>query len=181
MEILEFTDAAGWAAWLTDHHDQQAEAWVRIGKSHAQMRLPAIAETGELALCFGWIDGQRKSYDAVSFIQRYSRRRPKSSWSKVNVERAEALIAAGSMRPAGWAEIEEAKADGRWDAAYEPQRTASAPEELTVALANNAPARASFEALGRSEQYLLMLPLLKAYTSKMREAALLRIMTRLDP
>ncbi|PYI38083.1 OmdA domain containing protein [Arthrobacter psychrolactophilus] len=181
MEILEFTDAAGWADWLTDHHDQQAEAWVRIGKSHAEMHLPTIAETGELALCFGWIDGQRKSYDAVSFIQRYSRRRPKSSWSKVNVERAEALIAAGRMRPAGWAEIEDAKADGRWDAAYEPQRTARVTEELTAALANDARSRTAFEALGRSEQYLLMLPLLKAYTPKMREAALLRLMTRLEP
>lgn len=180
MEILEFSDAAGWAAWLADHHDKQAEAWVRIGKSNAEIQLPTIAETGELALCFGWIDGQRKSYDAVSFIQRYSRRRPKSSWSKVNVVRAETLIAAGRMRPAGWAEIEDAKADGRWDAAYEPQRTASVPAELTAALADNARARLAFEALGRSEQYLLMLPLLKAYTPKMRTAALRRLMTRLD-
>ncbi|WP_449374790.1 YdeI/OmpD-associated family protein [Arthrobacter psychrolactophilus] len=103
MEILEFSDAAGWAAWLAGHHDKSVEAWVRIGKSNAEIQLPTIVETGELALCFGWIDGQRKSYDAVSFIQRYSRRRPKSSWSKVNVERAETLIAAGRMRPAGWA------------------------------------------------------------------------------
>ena len=93
MGVLEFAGPAGWDSWLADHHDTQTETWVRIGKRHADIALPTIDESGELALCFGWIDGQRKAHDEVSFLQRYSRRRPKSSWSKVNVERVESLIA----------------------------------------------------------------------------------------
>lgn len=95
------------------------------------------------------------------------------------MDRAEALLLAGRMHPAGIKEIDAAKADGRWDGAYEPQRTAGVPAELTAALAANPPARAAFEALGRSEQYLLMLPLLKAYTARGRAGALARIVARL--
>ena len=180
MEVLQFADAQGWDAWLTNHHDNRTEAWVRIGKRHADIALPTIIETGELALCFGWIDGQRKAHDETSFLQRYSRRRPKSSWSKVNVERVESLIEAGRMRPPGLAEVEEAKADGRWEAAYESQRNASVPSELTAALSANLRARAAFESFGRSEQYLLILPMLKTYTPKNRADALGRLIKRLD-
>lgn len=180
MEVLEFADAAGWESWLADHHDTRTEAWVRIGKAHADSTYPTIVATGELALCFGWIDGHRKAHDEVSFLQRYSRRRPKSSWSKVNVARVESLIAAGRMRPPGSAEIEDAKADGRWEAAYESQRNASVPAELTAALVDNPVARFAFESLGRSEQYVLMLPMLKTYTPKTRADARLRLITRLE-
>ena len=180
MGVLEFAGPAGWDSWLADHHDTQTETWVRIGKRHADIALPTIDESGELALCFGWIDGQRKAHDEVSFLQRYSRRRPKSSWSKVNVERVKSLIAAGRMRQPGFAEIEDARADGRWEAAYEPQRTASVPVELAAALVDNPVAQAAFGRLGRSEQYLFMLPMLKTYTPKTRAAALLRLISRLD-
>ena len=123
-DVLEFPDAADWESWRAAWHEERTEAWLRIGKRHSGMAWLTITDALDVALCYGWIDGQRKSLDEVSFLQRYSRRRPKGSWSRVNVEKVEALLAADRMRPAGLAEVAAAKADGRWDAAYEPQRTA---------------------------------------------------------
>lgn len=179
MNALEFSEASGWESWLTVQHDQQAEAWLRIGKRHSSVPLITIAEAGELALCFGWIDGQRKACDEVSFLQRYSRRRPRTPWSKINVGRVESLVKAGRMRPPGIKEIDEAKADGRWEAAYESQRSANVPAELTAALTDSPLASAAFDSLSRSDRYLLILPLLKAYTPEARERALARVVTRL--
>lgn len=179
MEILEFSNASEWESWLTEHHDKVAEAWLRIGKKHAAVELISIGDAAEVGLCWGWIDGQRKAHDQESFLQRYSRRRPRSSWSQVNVQKVEALIAAGRMRPAGLLEIDAAKADGRWEAAYESQRTADDPPELTAALDSNPVARAAFERLGKTERYLLILPLLKSATKESRAKALVRILGQL--
>jgi uncharacterized protein YdeI (YjbR/CyaY-like superfamily) len=132
-----------------------------------------------VALCYGWIDGQRRAHDDVSFLQRFSRRRPRSSWSKVNVAKVEALMAAGRMRPAGLAEVAAAKADGRWEAAYESQRNAAVPPDLAAALAGNSRANAAFERLGRSARYAVILPLLKARTPETRARILARAVARL--
>jgi uncharacterized protein YdeI (YjbR/CyaY-like superfamily) len=132
-----------------------------------------------VALCYGWIDGQRRAHDDVSFLQRFSRRRPRSSWSKVNVAKVEALMASGRMRPAGLAEVAAAKADGRWEAAYESQRTAAVPPDLAAGLAGNARANAAFERLGRSARYAVILPLLKARTPEARARILARAVARL--
>lgn len=179
MNALEFSEASDWELWLTVQHDKRTEAWLRIGKRHASVPLITIVEAGELALCFGWIDGQRKACDEVSFLQRYSRRRPRTPWSKINVGRVESLVKAGRMRPPGIKEIDEAKADGRWEAAYESQRSASVPAELTAALTDSPLASAAFDSLSRSDKYLLILPLLKAYTPETRASALARVVTRL--
>ena len=179
MDVLEFADAAGWEAWLAEHHEVQTEAWLRTGKRHSGAKLLSIGGAAEVALCYGWIDGHRKAYDDVSFLQRYSRRRRGSTWSKVNVAKAEALIAAGRMRPAGLAEIEAAKSDGRWDGAYEPQRTAEVPTDLAAALAGNPEASAAFERLGRSDRYAVILPLLKARTPERRKKLLARAVEQL--
>ena len=179
VDVLEFQDAAGWESWLAAEHTGQTEAWLRIGKRHSGMALLTITKSLDVALCYGWIDGQRKSLDDVSFLQRYSRRRPKSSWSKVNVENVEALIAADQMRPAGLAEVAAAKADGRWDAAYEPQRSAEVPADLAAALAGDARAAAAFERLGRSDRYQVILSLLKARTPETRARILGRAVERL--
>lgn len=179
MNVLEFSKASDWESWLEVEHDQQAEAWLRVGKRHSGAPFITIAEAGESALCFGWIDGHRKAYDEVSFLQRYSRRRPRTPWSKINVGRVEALIKAGRMRPSGINEVDEAKADGRWDAAYEPQRSARVPAELTAALVGIPLAAAAFDDLSRADKYHLMLPLLKAYTPETRARALARVVTRL--
>lgn len=129
---------------------------------HSGLALVTIAEALDVALYYGWIDGQRKAHDDVSFRQRYSRRGPRSSWSKVNVAKVEALMATGRMRPAGLAEVAAAKADGRWEAAYGSQRTAAVPPDLAAALAGNARANAAFGRFGRSDRYAVILPLLKA-------------------
>ena len=179
MEVLDFADAAGWESWLTERHEVRDEAWLRIAKRHSGIDTINIGDAGDVALCYGWIDGQRKSYDDVSFLQRYSRRRPRSSWSKVNVARAEALMAAGRMRPAGLAEVDAAKADGRWDAAYESQRTAEVPPDLAAALAADATANTAFERLGRSDRYTVILPLLKARSPEARARAVAGAIARL--
>ena len=178
-DALEFADAESWDAWLTEHAGEHTSLWLRVGKARSKLSLIAIRDAGDVALCHGWIDGHRKGLDEGSFLQRYSRRRARSSWSRVNVERAEALIEAGRMRPGGLAEIAAAKADGRWDAAYESQRTAEVPPDLEAALAADNRARAAFEALGRSERYAVILPVLKARTDAARANAVARAVERL--
>jgi uncharacterized protein YdeI (YjbR/CyaY-like superfamily) len=177
--VLDFPDAARWESWLAARHGVESEAWLRIAKRHAGIATITIAEALDVALCYGWIDGQRKAHDDVSFRQRYSRRRPRSSWSKVNVAKIEALLAAGRMRPAGLAEVDAAKADGRWAAAYESQRTAEVPPDLAAALAGDARATAAFERLGRSDRYAVILPLLKARTPETRARILAKAIARL--
>jgi len=179
MEVLGFADAAGWESWLAAQLGEQGEAWLRIGKRHSPIALLTISDALDVALCFGWIDGQRNPYDDDSFLQRYSRRRPKSSWSKVNVAKVDALIAAGRMQPAGLAEVAAAQLDGRWAAAYESQRTFEVPTDLAVALAGDARASAAFERLGRSDRYAVILPLLKARSPETRARLLARAVTRL--
>lgn len=179
MDVLDFPDAARWESWLAAQHGVRAEAWLRIAKRHSGIASVTPAEALDVALCYGWIDGQRTAHDDVSFLQRYSRRRPRSSWSKVNVAKVEALMAAGRMRPAGLAEVAAAKADGRWEAAYEPQRAAAVPPDLAAALAGNARANAAFERLGRSDRYAVILPLLKARTPETRARILARAVARL--
>jgi uncharacterized protein YdeI (YjbR/CyaY-like superfamily) len=179
VDLHEFPDAAGWESWLAAEHGTQTEAWLRIGKRHSGIELIAIADALDVALCYGWIDGHRKGYDDKSFLQRYSRRRPRSSWSMVNVGKAEVLIAAGRMKPAGFVEIEAAKADGRWEAAYASQRTAEVPPDLAAALAGDAGANAAFEGLGKTERYAVILPLLKARTPESRAKVLARAVAKL--
>jgi uncharacterized protein YdeI (YjbR/CyaY-like superfamily) len=179
VDVLDFPDAAGWASWLAAEHGVQTEAWLRIAKRHSGLVLITLEDALDVALCYGWIDGHRKGHDDKSFLQRYSRRRPRSSWSKVNVAKVEALMAAGRMRPAGLAEVKAAKADGRWEAAYESQRTAAVPPDLAAALASDARANAAFERLGRSDRYAVILPLLKARTPETRARILARAVAQL--
>ena len=179
VAVLEFADGAAWESWLEANHQAETEAWLRIGKRHGGLALITISDALDGALCYGWIDGQRKGLDDQSFLQRYCPRRPKSSWSQVNVGKIDALLAAGRMRPPGLAEVEAAQADGRWAAAYEAQRTAEPPPDLVAALAADAEASAVFERLGRSERYAVILPLLKARSPESRSRALARAIARL--
>ncbi len=178
--MLEFTDGDAWESWLSAHHDREPEAWLRIGKKNAEVPLLRIGDALDGALCFGWIDGQRKGLDDVSFLQRYCPRTSRSTWSQVNVGKAEALVSAGRMRAAGLAEIERARADGRWDAAYASQRTAEPPPELLEALAADDAARAAFERLGRSDRYGLILPVLKATSPEARATSVARAVASLS-
>jgi uncharacterized protein YdeI (YjbR/CyaY-like superfamily) len=173
-DVLDLPDVAAWEAWLEAHHRTAPEAWLRIAKKHSGLATISIGDALDGALCFGWIDGQRRGLDEVSFLQRYCPRRARSSWSQVNVEKVARLTAEGRMRPSGLAEVEAARADGRWEAAYERQSTAAVPEDLAAALAADPPAAAAFEALSRSERYLVFLPILKTTTPAARARAVAR-------
>jgi uncharacterized protein YdeI (YjbR/CyaY-like superfamily) len=180
VTLLEFLDAAAWESWLAEHHADASEAWLRIAKRGSGNATIAIAAALAVALCWGWIDGQRKGLDEASFSQRYCPRRPRSSWSQINVAKVEVLTAAGRMRPPGLAEVAAAQADGRWAAAYASQRTAEVPPDLATALAANPRAAAAFAGLGRSERYQVILALLKTQTASGRKRALARAIERLE-
>ncbi|GAA3269458.1 YdeI family protein [Paenarthrobacter aurescens] len=178
-ELLRFTDGQEWETWLSANHATETEAWLVIGKKNSGAGLIEIQDALDGALCFGWIDGQRKGNDEKTFLQRYSRRRARSSWSQVNVGKAETLISEGRMRPAGFAEIDAARADGRWDAAYVPQANAEVPEDLRAALENNQEARKTFDGLNKTGRYLIILKLLKTRTPESRATTLAKAVQKL--
>jgi uncharacterized protein YdeI (YjbR/CyaY-like superfamily) len=172
---LSFEGAEQWALWLASHHAKSRGVWIRVSKKGSTERSITVAEAGDVALCYGWIDSIRRALDGDYFLQKYSPRRPNGSWSRVNVERVEALIAAGRMRAPGLAEVSAAKADGRWDGAYESQRNATVPPDLKAALRANKSAKKAFDQLGKTDRYLTILPLLKARTAQVRAARLNKI------
>jgi uncharacterized protein YdeI (YjbR/CyaY-like superfamily) len=181
IEVLDFADPGAWDRWLAEHGASRSAVWLKIAKKGSGPAGITAAGAGDVAIAHGWIDGHRRGLDGSAFLQRYSPRRPGSPWSRVNVERVEALEAAGRMRSGGRAQVEAAKADGRWAAAYQSQRTATVPDDLTAALEADDRARAAFEALGRSERYAVFLPLLKARTPEARARALRRGLDSLAP
>ncbi|MEV0590674.1 YdeI/OmpD-associated family protein [Nonomuraea cavernae] len=175
-----FADAARWEAWLAEHHETEGGIWLRIARKGSALSTVTIGQALEVALCYGWIDGQRKSHDQHCYLQRFSRRRKGSPWSQVNVGHVERLTAAGRMRPPGLAEVAAARADGRWAAAYPSQREATVPPDLAEALADCPEAAVRFEALGRTDRYQVILPLLTAKTPAGRAARLRRAISGLS-
>ncbi|GAA4726228.1 YdeI/OmpD-associated family protein [Phytohabitans rumicis] len=173
-------DAAAFEDWLERHHDSAAEVWVKIAKKGSGVPSMTASEAVDVVLCFGWIDGQRKSLDGTYFLQRYTRRRPKGTWSRINVDRVAALTAAGRMRAPGLAEVAAARADGRWEAAYESQRTATVPADLAAALAASPRAREAYERLDRTARYLVILGLAKTRTPAGRAARLAKEIAALE-
>ncbi|KAL2170807.1 hypothetical protein VTG60DRAFT_4376 [Thermothelomyces hinnuleus] len=151
--IQLFEDVKAWETWLEANHTDPAGLWLKIAKKGGRIASITYEEALDTALCFGWIDGQKKSLDADHFIQRFTPRRRGSLWSRRNVEKVEALIAAGRMREPGWAEIEAAKADGRWEKAYASASTMQVPDDFREALERNSKAKAFFEGLGKTKRY----------------------------
>ncbi|MBA3929934.1 uncharacterized protein YdeI (YjbR/CyaY-like superfamily) [Pseudoxanthomonas japonensis] len=152
LPIELFADPAAWERWL-ERHPQSSGVWLQIAKKDAGIPSVTYAEALDVALCHGWIDGQKKGFDTRFFLQRFTPRRARSTWSKINVAKIDALIAAGRMRPAGLREVEAAKADGRWDAAYDGARSMDVPPELAKALARNRKAKAFFDTLDKTNRY----------------------------
>ncbi|MEO3749502.1 YdeI/OmpD-associated family protein [Streptomyces sp. B6B3] len=153
---LDLADQDAWAAWLEDHHADPSGAWLRIAKKDSGLTSVGYAEAVETALCFGWIDGQSRRLDDRYWLQRFTPRRPRSRWSRINRQKAEDLIERGLMRPAGLAEVERARADGRWEAAYDSPRTAEVPDDLRAALAANPRAEAFFATLNGRNRYAIL-------------------------
>ena len=179
-EVVAFRDAAEFEAWLISNVDWRPGVWLKIAKKGSGVPSLTDDEAVHLGLCYGWISGQRKAYDDVYFLQHYVPRRPRSRWSQVNVRRVEALMAAGRMRPSGLAEVEAAKTDGRWDAAYESQKEATVPPDLAVALAEDPRAGKVFESLSKTDQYAVILDIVTARTSQTRSAHILKAVAALN-
>ena len=179
--VITFRDAAEFEAWLSEHVGLRAGVWLKIAKKGSGVPSLTDDEAVDLGLCYGWISGQRKPFDKVHYLQKYVPRRLRSRWSQINVAKVAALTAAGRMRPSGLAEVEAAKADGRWAAAYESQRDASVPPDLAAALAAHPQAAQSFDALGKTQQYALILKLLTARSATARAAQLRRALAALEP
>ena len=145
-----------WETWLRAHHETATAIWLKLAKKEAGVPSVTYAEALDVALCYGWIDGQKKSLGGGYWAQRFVPRRPRSNWSKVNCAKAEALIAAGKMRARGRREVDAAKADGRWARAYDSPRTARVPDDLRRALDASPKARDFFAALDGANRYAIL-------------------------
>jgi uncharacterized protein YdeI (YjbR/CyaY-like superfamily) len=154
--MLGFASPVEWETWLAGAHDTSPGIWLKLAKKESGLASVTYAEALDVALCYGWIDGQKDSLDTTYWLQKFTPRRRRSRWSKVNRDKALALIAAGRMRPAGLREVEAARADGRWDAAYESQRGITVPPDLAAALAANADAAAFFGTLDSRNRYAML-------------------------
>ena len=152
LPIRLFEDAAAWEKWLAAHHDAPG-LWLKIAKKDQGITSVNYSDALDVALCHGWIDGLKRACDEQYFLQRFTPRKPRSLWSKLNVARIEKLMKAGRMQPAGLREVERAKADGRWEAAYHAASAMDVPPELAAALKKNAKARKAFEALNATNRY----------------------------
>ena len=151
-----FRDAKAFESWLRKNHARSDGLWLKIAKRGAAEPSVSYAEAVEIALCWGWIDGQKKGLDDQHFLQRFTPRRARSICSKVNVDKVAALVAAGRMQPPGQAQVDAAKGDGRWAQAYDGARTATVPEDLAAALAANPPAQAFFATINASNRYAVL-------------------------
>jgi len=169
-----------WRAWLEEHHASEQGAWLKIAKKGSGIASVSHAEALDVALCFGWIDAVRHAHDEEYFVQRFTPRRTRSKWSQVNRDKAERLIEAGEMHPAGLAEVQRAKADGRWDAAYEPQSRASVPDDLQAALHANRAAAQTFANLTSQNRYAILFRLRDAKRPETRARRLERFVAMLE-
>ncbi len=157
IPTLTVADAEAWRSWLADHHADQSGVWLVLArKGTVDPTSLSYDQALDEALCHGWIDGQRRSRDAGTFVQRFTPRRARSPWSERNVGHVERLIKQRRMQPAGTAEVERAKADGRWQAAYAGQRTIAVPDDLAAALAAQPTALAMFEILTSQNRYAIL-------------------------
>jgi len=156
LPTLTFASQSKWADWLAKQHDKSAGIWLKIAKKDSGIPSVTIVEALDTALCYGWIDGQRQPFDEKYYLQKYTPRRPKSIWSKINVEKVKRLIASGQMQPAGLKAIEAAKADGRWEKAYDGQKTMTVPEDFQAALNKSKKAKTFFETLNSVNRYAIL-------------------------
>lgn len=180
LPIIEFTDRAAWVRWLHKQPESSPGVWLKIAKKSTGIPTVTHAEALEEALCHGWIDGQRLPHDESYFLQRFTPRRPRSKWSQVNREKVTQLIEQGRMTPAGLAQVEAAKQDGRWDAAYEPQGSATVPEDFQRALDDNPAAKEFFETLRGTRRYSFLYRIADAKRPETRARRIKEFVTMLS-
>ncbi|WP_432071018.1 YdeI/OmpD-associated family protein [Streptomyces sp. AA1529] len=168
LEIVAFESAEAFEAWLGENHAVSPGIWLKLRKKDPAVVALNYAQALDVALCFGWIDGQKAKFDDQWWLQRFTPRKPRSKWSKVNRDKVTALIEQGRMRPPGQAEVDRAKADGRWEAAYDSARTAAVPEDLAAALTAVPAAAAFFETLDRQNRYAILYRIQEAKKAETR-------------
>jgi uncharacterized protein YdeI (YjbR/CyaY-like superfamily) len=156
LDTRAFASAEEWEAWLREHHEAAPGVWIKFARKGSGEATVTYMEALHVALCYGWIDGQARGLDDSHYLQRFTPRRARSIWSKRNRDFATALIESGRMQPAGLREIERAKADGRWDAAYDAPSTATVPDDLRAALDANPAAAGFFETLTGQNRYAIL-------------------------
>jgi uncharacterized protein YdeI (YjbR/CyaY-like superfamily) len=156
LPTIAFPSRADWESWLEANHAAADGVWIKFAKKASGIETVSYVEAVEAALCFGWIDGQAKSLDEQWYLQRFTPRRPRSKWSQINRARAEALIESGAMRPAGLREVERAKEDGRWEAAYPSPSKIEVPDDLRAALDASPAAARSFDQLDATNRYAVL-------------------------
>ena len=172
LPVLLFENKKKWADWLEKQHDTSAGIWLKLAKKQSGISSVTYDEALDVALCYGWIDGQKKGLDDKYWLQKFTPRGPKSIWSKINTEKAETLIASGAMKPAGLKAVELAKQDGRWEAAYSSQKAMTVPEDFQIALNKNKKAREFFATLNSANRYAV---LFRIQTAKKAETRARRI------
>jgi uncharacterized protein YdeI (YjbR/CyaY-like superfamily) len=179
LPTLSFGSAAEFAAWLAEHHGDMPGLWMSIAKKGTGITTLDYPGALDIALCWGWIDGQKKQQDEHFWLQRFTPRTTRSKWSKINCDKAEQLIARGVMQPAGLRQVEAARADGRWEAAYAGQRAADVPEDLAAALAANPAAAAFFATLDGRNRYSVLYRIQDAKKESTRAARITKYVAML--
>jgi uncharacterized protein YdeI (YjbR/CyaY-like superfamily) len=156
LPIIPFASRDAWGAWLEENHATSDGLWLKFARKGSGIETVSFAEALDIALCYGWIDSQAGAFDERYWLQRFTPRRPRSKWSKRNRARATKLIEEGRMKPAGLREVERARADGRWEAAYDAQSTATVPEDFRRELEKNEEAREFFATLNSQNRYAIL-------------------------
>jgi uncharacterized protein YdeI (YjbR/CyaY-like superfamily) len=156
LPVLPFASKKKWADWLARQYDKSSGLWLKLAKKGSGTPSVTYDEAVEVALCYGWIDGQKKGFDEKYWLQKFTPRGARSIWSKINTGRVEKLIKSGEMKPPGLRAVETAKQDGRWDAAYESQKNISVPSDFQAALDKNPKAKAFFAALNSANRYAIL-------------------------
>lgn len=180
LPIILFAGLPEWKDWLAEHHNVSPGLWLRLAKKDAVLSSVTYQEALDVALCYGWIDGQKKSYDDASWLQKFTPRGKKSLWSKINRTKAEALIAGGQMQAPGLQAIESAKQDGRWEVAYDSHRTAEVPADFEAALAANAKAQAFFATINRQNRYAILFRIQTAIKAETRVKRIAQFVAMLE-
>lgn len=180
LPVIPFSSPAEWEQWLSQNHSVSKGIWLQMFKKGTGIASVYYAEALDVALCYGWIDGQLKSIDELSYMQRFTPRRPKSIWSKRNIEHIARLTKEGRMKPAGLKEAEEAKTDGRWDMAYDGQGTMNLPDDFLEILAGNKKAFEFYESLNKANKYAIAWRIQTAKRPDTREKRMKEILEMLQ-
>lgn len=180
LPVLHFERQKDWTNWLTENHSSSLGVWLQLAKKGSDIQSVSYDEAIEVALCFGWIDGQKQTHSEQFWLQKFTRRSDKSVWSKINKDKALALIKTGKMKPAGLQEIEHAKSDGRWDAAYDSASKATVPSDFQSALDSNTRAKNFFETLDSRNRYAILFRIQTAKKAETRAKKIAQFVLMLE-